>query len=109
MRRRQSKINREAATEESADETATLNGTCIIPRKPLLRLTNLIRFLESYNKDTLQLESSLASVMEKDRKIDSLCTAIRELRLSSSEEIQALKEGNKKLLDQTESTERIGG
>jgi hypothetical protein len=47
--------------------------------------------------------------MEKDRKIDSLCTAIRELRLSSSEEIQALKEGNKKLLDQTESTERIGG
>lgn len=50
-----------------------------------------MQFLSSYNNDVGEIERALASLQDKDRKIRSLTTVIRELKRSNNEEIQSLK------------------
>jgi chromosome segregation ATPase len=50
-----------------------------------------MQFLSSYNNDVGEIEHALAGLQEKDQKIKSLTTTIRELKRSNSEEIQGLK------------------
>ncbi|KUL81510.1 hypothetical protein ZTR_11382 [Talaromyces verruculosus] len=50
-----------------------------------------MQFLSSYNNDVGEIEHALASLQEKDQKIRSLTTTIRELKRSNNEEIQGLK------------------
>jgi chromosome segregation ATPase len=53
--------------------------------------------LETYDEDVVQIESALAALMEKDRKIGSLSTTILELKRSNTEEVRGLQEQVDKL------------
>ncbi|KAI7978752.1 hypothetical protein EIK77_003567 [Talaromyces pinophilus] len=81
---------REGASPDS-DEQADASNAGKLPRKPISRIIDLMQFLSSYNNDVGEIEHALASLQEKDQKIRSLTTTIRELKRSNNEEIQALK------------------
>ncbi|QKX61688.1 uncharacterized protein TRUGW13939_08843 [Talaromyces rugulosus] len=77
---------------ENSDKHATFNAAGTIPRDAIVRITNLVQFLGSYNDDVDKIEHALDRLMEKDEKIKSLSSAIQELKHSNNEELQGLKE-----------------
>lgn len=93
-RREQRKLARRQAREAASpdsDEQAGVSNAGNIPRKPVSRIIDLIQFLSSYDNDVGEIEHALATVQEKDQRIKSLTTTIRELKRSNNEEIQSLQ------------------
>lgn len=74
-----------------SDEQADASNARKIPREPVSRIIELMKFLSSYNNDVGEIEHALSSLQEKDQKIRSLTTTIRELKRSNDEEFQGLQ------------------
>ncbi|EED20913.1 monocarboxylate permease, putative [Talaromyces stipitatus ATCC 10500] len=81
---------REVVSQDS-DEQADLSDAGKIPRQPICRIIDLIQFLSSYDNDVGKIERALASLKERDQKIRSLSTTIRELKRSNNEEVRGLQ------------------
>ncbi|PCG89601.1 Hypothetical protein PENO1_020570 [Penicillium occitanis (nom. inval.)] len=90
-KRKLARLHGREASSQDSDEQANLNIAGKIPRKPVARIIDLIQFLSSYDNDVREIETALASLQERDQRIKSLTTTIRELKRSNNEEIQVLQ------------------
>lgn len=89
--RKLTRLHRREASSRDSDERANLSTAGKIPPKPVSRIIKLIEFLSSYDNDVGEIERVLVNLQEKDQRIESLTTTIRELKLSNNEEIQRLQ------------------
>ena len=89
--RKLARLHAREASSQDSDEQANLSIAGKIPRRPVSRVINLIQFLSSYDNDVGEIENALAGLQERDQRIKSLTTTIRELKRSNNEEIQGLQ------------------
>lgn len=89
--RKLARLRARGAESPGSDEQADVGHAAEIPRKPVSRIIELMKFLSSYNNDVGEIEHALANLQEKDQKIMSLATTIRELKRSNNDEIQGLR------------------